>query len=431
MTRNPEEIEQILQVLLDRVLIERKSIDSVLAQYPDLESELRPHLQAALWLVDQKRALEPRPGFVRASRRRLVDQIHQEQVMAGVHPGPPARPWAWFARLFASPSPAFKLVGILLVAILLVSATSGVALASQNALPGDPLYPVKLQVEEVALALTPSNAGDAQLHIEFAGRRLSEIQGLVQAGRYDPIPGTVNQFESDVSEALDAVERIAIQDEAEGKTLAASLQSGLQEEASGLQPLTSQAPASTRAQLARALNVYQEANQAAQALITDEEDPQTLSPTSTPFPSPTSAAAPTATATARPSNTSAPTPTASQVASSGDDRLDPTFTPTKTNQPSRTPKPTRTPRPTQTPEPTGRPPATDQPPTQPPPPPTEPPEPTQPPAPTSAPPPTQVPQPTQEPPPTQDTRPTTEPVPTSDGTSGINIQASITPEPNE
>jgi hypothetical protein len=64
---------------------------------------------------------------------------------------------------------------VLLVMVLL---TSGLTAASANSVPNDPLYTVKLGVEEIRLALV-SNADEPGLRVNFAGRRLDEFDTLL------------------------------------------------------------------------------------------------------------------------------------------------------------------------------------------------------------------------------------------------------------
>jgi hypothetical protein len=55
-------------------------------------------------------------------------------------------------------------------------ALSGVSAASTKALPGDPLYPVKLSSERAQLALAGSDVSRGKLRLEFARVRLSEAR---------------------------------------------------------------------------------------------------------------------------------------------------------------------------------------------------------------------------------------------------------------
>jgi hypothetical protein len=61
--------------------------------------------------------------------------------------------------------------------------------ASQDALPGDPMYGVKRVAESTSYALTFGEQAKARRHLEQAQRRLDEVEGLVARGR-TPVAGT-------------------------------------------------------------------------------------------------------------------------------------------------------------------------------------------------------------------------------------------------
>ena len=76
MKRTPDEIERIFIAGLDVIKRGDATINSYLSQYPDLADELRPQLETSLWLLDRKEAIQPRPGFLPDSKRRLMAKIN-------------------------------------------------------------------------------------------------------------------------------------------------------------------------------------------------------------------------------------------------------------------------------------------------------------------------------------------------------------------
>ena len=52
-----------------------EGIGELLSRFPEHAEELKPLLEAAAWFGGQAAALEPRPGFIAASRKRLEGQI--------------------------------------------------------------------------------------------------------------------------------------------------------------------------------------------------------------------------------------------------------------------------------------------------------------------------------------------------------------------
>ncbi len=88
------------------------------------------------------------------------------------------RPFGWFVS-FLTPRPMPALLALLIV----VFTGGGVSLASNNALPGDFLYPFKVSVnEEVRSALTFSDKAKLAFEIDRSGRRLAEAAKLDARG---------------------------------------------------------------------------------------------------------------------------------------------------------------------------------------------------------------------------------------------------------
>lgn len=70
-----EGIEAQFDCLLKKVKSGQLDIETALAEYPQSEQELRQLLEIVSWLEAQRGELNPRPEFVAASRRRLVEKI--------------------------------------------------------------------------------------------------------------------------------------------------------------------------------------------------------------------------------------------------------------------------------------------------------------------------------------------------------------------
>ncbi|MEE9187975.1 MAG: hypothetical protein V3U36_01310, partial [Anaerolineales bacterium] len=137
-----KEFNEALQSCLDLIRGGRESIDSVVARYPEYGDELQAQLEIAMWLSSASAALDPSPGFVSTSRRKLVSQIQLENQPIIV------APLTWGERLqnFLSIQQVAPIAFVfVLMLALFVSGT--VVSASQKALPGDDLYSVKLTLE--------------------------------------------------------------------------------------------------------------------------------------------------------------------------------------------------------------------------------------------------------------------------------------------
>jgi hypothetical protein len=192
MAVGQEELELVFQTCLEMIQSRRETFDSVLSLYPDQAGAIRPALEALVWLQRQVRFFDPRPGFVELSRRRLLARIQQEVASQR----PLLKLWtallAWFSH---SKWLSLQFILILILIPGLVIGASGVIVASQSAIPGDILYPMKTALEDTQMVLTPGLVGEARLYIGFAQHRLLEIQTLILKGKYQYIPETVSEFE--------------------------------------------------------------------------------------------------------------------------------------------------------------------------------------------------------------------------------------------
>jgi hypothetical protein len=99
---------------------------------------------------------------------------------------------------------AFYAVTAMCIVLGLLLASGGtVVFASQGSQPGQVLYPVKLISENVRLGLAANPQSQFQLNLEFAGRRLDEINKLVQAGQ-DPGTQVTDRLQNELNAALDS-----------------------------------------------------------------------------------------------------------------------------------------------------------------------------------------------------------------------------------
>jgi hypothetical protein len=97
----------------------------------------------------------------------------------------------------------------LAAALLLIPVT----IASGRSLPGQPLYPVKLSVEDVRLAaLAWSPAGSARERLRIADVRLDELSRLVDGGRVGRVPDAVLSLRAAVDGAAQAVDQASLQE---------------------------------------------------------------------------------------------------------------------------------------------------------------------------------------------------------------------------
>lgn len=231
--------DDLLQETLENIDLEAETP-------PGASPEMEPLLSAARWVVAARPALEPRPGFVRASRRRL---------QARTGPRYTHNPWMIWTRsaIYWWQSPPLHVAMVVLLAAALYFNAVSFLQASRYWLPGDTLYPLKPVVENVRLLASFSPERDAALHIEYAHRRLIEVQSLVLENRFEEIPGAVANFDYHVSRAVTLVNQVAGYEQSHARGLAVSLEDTLSGQMSMVTLLAGFTPDASQADFERLL----------------------------------------------------------------------------------------------------------------------------------------------------------------------------------
>jgi hypothetical protein len=256
---------EAFQDCLDRLDGTGQGLEAVLEAYPEQAETLRPELETARWLVERRPELGPRPGFVGASRARLLGRLAED-------PRRTSRPvLGGSLRSLRYPSTwrryAPRLALAYLFVLTLLFSLGRVSKASLNWLPGDLAYPLKLGFEETALFFSPTAAGDARLHTEFAHRRLLEAQALVFENRFEHIPGTVTKFSRQVDQAVGCVDRVARRDRGQAQALALNLERILSDQELMVGLLSGFTPPPERLDFQRMLIVAEDGVSAVQQVI--------------------------------------------------------------------------------------------------------------------------------------------------------------------
>lgn len=81
--------------------------------------------------------------------------------------------------------------GVLVASLVVALGASAAGAAAAESLPGDPLYPVKLQFEEIRLQIAP-HAMRADLMAMALDERLDELEALARAGRWSKVAGVAH-----------------------------------------------------------------------------------------------------------------------------------------------------------------------------------------------------------------------------------------------
>ena len=197
-----KDFDDILNICLDRITRDGDTIEHCLETYPEHAAELTPLLRAAHH-VKKASSAEPRPEFQQAAKARFMSALAAKQQSS--HDNKKKRSlqvWNWQQR--------WATVAAAIIAILLIG--GGTVTASANSLPGDMLYSVKIATENVREFFTFSDEAKANLYIELAERRVTEVELLIESERV-VTESVLNEMHTETERAIDHVEQNEVPDE--------------------------------------------------------------------------------------------------------------------------------------------------------------------------------------------------------------------------
>jgi Domain of unknown function (DUF5667) len=149
-------------------------------RHPELEE-----LAAVVATLREHSPVAPRPDFAASLRAELLAEaatvLSADSKTLSL---PTRRAGARERRLVAAAT-----------AVVVIGGTAGVAAASQSALPGDTLYPIKRTIERAEAGLNTDDAGKGEAILEQANDRLGEVQELLDQDAASPqVPATIDDF---------------------------------------------------------------------------------------------------------------------------------------------------------------------------------------------------------------------------------------------
>ena len=165
---------------------QKRNLQEVLKRYPADRDELIDLLRLSVDLGGLS-APAGDPAFRLRARNRMLAEASRYRVRRRRNP------------LAALARPVIRLVASAAVAGGLVVGGLTAAAASTNALPGDPLYPIKIAAETVQLATTFDTTAHIRLELRFAEVRLDEAQRLIAAGRVQDGVRLIGEYDTEVA----------------------------------------------------------------------------------------------------------------------------------------------------------------------------------------------------------------------------------------
>ncbi len=232
-------------------------------------AELDEH-RAFVELVSQLRDLEApslRPDFSSDLRTRLMDEA-PSALSAGAS-GPVGVRRRDSAIVSFPASPRRRTATAAVTACIVLGGTVGVAAASQSALPGETLYPVKRGLEHVQVVFAGSQHAKGSDYLDQASTRLDEVTDLTVAHGDDPatpalVQQALNDFATQAGDGAGAL-MTSYRDDNDGASIT-ELRVFTNESVQRLDALAVSIPASASEALSDAATLLQELDRAATQL---------------------------------------------------------------------------------------------------------------------------------------------------------------------
>ncbi len=190
-----DEFARILDDCITKVQSGEGTIADCLQQHSQYAEALAPLLEVARSTRTHLSPQGPDETFVETSKIRVMNQVRAAQRARLTPERKAVRRQKWILR------PAFALMSFL-VAFALLAASSGAVYASSGAIPGDALYIVKRGVEEARLAFAFDPDVDRALLLQFADRRLEEVEEALSLDREEDAWSALVEYENTVGELL-------------------------------------------------------------------------------------------------------------------------------------------------------------------------------------------------------------------------------------
>ncbi len=188
-----KKIEEAFNDCFER-LMSGESLDSCVNSYPEFAEELDVMLRTVFDVKRKAYPVQPSPEFKYWSRVRLQGvQSYLDRQPA------PSQPF--FSGLRANL--AIALASFLVIIIV----SSSTAFASSTALPDQPLYGIKLAVEQSQLALTTSDSKKAELYARLVEKRAEEIAAMANQGKSDKVDSTTAIMNYQLDQAATFLQR--------------------------------------------------------------------------------------------------------------------------------------------------------------------------------------------------------------------------------
>ena len=174
-----------------------ESLESCLRSYPQYRTQLEPLLRTTFDIGRRVSYIQPRPEFkhwayVRFESAMRYPRQQQQQQTRGAAPAATT----WLRHGWAV---------IVSVGIVILLGTGSTMAASSQALPNEPMYPVKLATEQMQRVITVTPERKAEFETEITNRRAAELEAMANAGDTAEATMAAVRYDDQFQRAIDAI----------------------------------------------------------------------------------------------------------------------------------------------------------------------------------------------------------------------------------
>jgi hypothetical protein len=178
--KNDKRMDDALNECFESMVMKGESLDSCLMKHPEHALELKPLLET-MQAARSAGAISPEPAFRVAARHEFRKALYEQKPIKVR--SPLSLRWATMAAGLG---------------VFVLTSAGGAVAASSSSMPGQILYQVKRNVEDVQLTLTPTQAGKARVYATLADRRISELVYSAESGNVQLTENLTQQFTGDL-----------------------------------------------------------------------------------------------------------------------------------------------------------------------------------------------------------------------------------------
>ena len=228
----------LLAECIDNIKAGRCSVESCMSKYPYIKNSLGPLLEVVS-MVRTLRDIEPSSEYRERVRIKIMEQIYDRSEALAKKPLP-----RYFYKTTSAPLSGrialkrLKIAALFIISIFVISAMgAGTIFASQDSLPGDMVYPVKIASEKVHLLSVRDSVDRVEIYLKWADNRIGEMKALNDKNNMEKIDIAIQGYNKDLDMAM---ENLEIDEAAELVALATTRQLAVLEEVFGKVPEQSQ-----------------------------------------------------------------------------------------------------------------------------------------------------------------------------------------------